>query len=493
MKRSTSSLLQLLILLISPAIAQDNNFTATSVEIDFSHSLREWDGFGFNYVETAQTTDYLTDPQEYGGFSLLSEQEKREIVDLIFGDDGLKVGLVKMFLDPWHQTQPGGPFDHETTTKSMREFVKLGVERTRKRGADLSVITTLYGPPPFITKQKFLRGRDLDPSMKTELCNYFVDWVKYLRANDFPVKYVSLHNEGEDWTRWPSDGKSGNIGEGHDYNMHWPPPLINEMIGSLTESLDKNGLKDVGVTNGENTNWYRFSNWGYAFELYSNERALKNLSLITSHGFFHGAIGTRWYGDHESTGIELLRQKKPGLKAWVTSTGWGKMDTYFITEIQGNIYTSKVNGLIPWAGIQRPEKWVGGDPNPGSAIKVTEDGTYEVRQGYYFYKQVTRAGQPGMSVVRAISHSSITPVIAFSSNNTKNADAFVLVHNSADWKCSTQLNIRGTNAKKFKAYRTTNGADGERYKEIGIFEVKNGSFLYEAPTGSVTTFFAVME
>ncbi|NJO03958.1 MAG: hypothetical protein HC880_21815 [Bacteroidia bacterium] len=85
--------------------------------VDFSKKLRDWDGFGFNYVETAQTWDYEKDPQEYGGFSLLDEQEKQKIIDLIFGEDGLKVGLVKMFLDPHHQQALKAPFDHRTTTE----------------------------------------------------------------------------------------------------------------------------------------------------------------------------------------------------------------------------------------------------------------------------------------------------------------------------------------------------------------------------------------
>lgn len=473
--------------------AQDNEFKATRVDIDFSAKIREWDGFGFNYVETAQTLDYKEDPQEYGGFSLLDEQEKAEIIDLVFGEDGLKVGLVKMFLDPWHQEKAKGPFDHERSTQNMRAFVKAGLDKTKARGANLSIITTLYGPPPFMTQQKFLRGRDFDPTMKNELCNYYVDWAKYLDTNGFPIKYISLHNEGEDWSRWPSDGKSGNIGEGHDYNMYWPTDLINEMITSVRKGLDKEGLNQVGVTNGENTNWYRFMNWGYAYGLYDNDKALSNLDLVTSHGFYYGFIGTRWYGDHESSGIDLIREKRPDMKAWVTSTSWGKMDTYFVTEMQGNIYTSKVNGIIPWAGIQRPTKWVGGDPNPGAAIWVNEDGSYTVLPGYYFYKQVSRAGQPGMAVVRATSRQTVTPVIAFGKDDTNNPNAFVLVNNSDTWTKEMQVNIKGTSAKKFIAYRTTMGEDGDRYKEIGTFEVTDGYINTTLPVSSVTTFFEVKE
>ncbi|MEE9461803.1 MAG: hypothetical protein V3V53_08220, partial [Bacteroidales bacterium] len=90
--------------------------------IDFTQTLQDWDGFGVNYVEVAQTTDYKNDPQEYGGFSLLTEEERQEIIDMIFGEDGLKPAIVKMFYDPFHQETPGAPFDHETTTKWMRYF-----------------------------------------------------------------------------------------------------------------------------------------------------------------------------------------------------------------------------------------------------------------------------------------------------------------------------------------------------------------------------------
>ena len=113
--------------------------------VDFSQKLREWDGFGVTYVETAQTRtlrDYEADPQDYGGFSALSEADRQAILDMIFGDDGLKPGLAKMFLDPFHQEEPGesykwdrkviemNAYDHERTTHWTRYFVREGLRRT---------------------------------------------------------------------------------------------------------------------------------------------------------------------------------------------------------------------------------------------------------------------------------------------------------------------------------------------------------------------------
>ena len=84
--------------------SQALDFTAIRATVNFSHTLQDWDGFGFNYVETAHTFDMQEFNQEYGGFSLLDEKEKQEIIEMVFGEEGLKVGLVKMFLGSNHQS-----------------------------------------------------------------------------------------------------------------------------------------------------------------------------------------------------------------------------------------------------------------------------------------------------------------------------------------------------------------------------------------------------
>jgi hypothetical protein len=318
------------------------------MSVDFSRRLREWDGFGVNYVQVAQTRDYKADPQEYGGFSLLDDNKRRDVIEMIFGDDGLRPGLVKMFLDPFHEpvndnADPNAidmsKFDHTTTTEWMRYFVREGLKRTRARGADLQIITTLYGPPAWATKQKFVRGRDLDPAMKYEVSEYIIAWARYLRETEkFPVRYVAFHNEGEDWERWPEDGSSAGA-ERHDYNLYWPPEQVADFVGFTRAMLDRQGLGDVGIAPGETTNWLRFHEWGYAAAIANHPAAMKNLGLITSHGFINFRPG-RWFADWRSAGTDLLREKNPKLHAWVTSQSWSKMDVDMLNEIRGNIYAA---------------------------------------------------------------------------------------------------------------------------------------------------------
>jgi hypothetical protein len=311
--------------------------------------------------------------------------------------------------------------------------------------------------------------------------------VKYLRETErLPVRYLSLHNEGEDWVRWPEDGGDTPDHARHDYNMWWTPEQVADFLRFMPAMLARQGLSDVALTPGETTNWYRFDHWGYAAAIARDPEAVKGLGLITSHGFISLNPSTRWFGDWRSAGNDLLREKKPALHSWVTSQSWSKMDVNFINEIRGNIYSTKCNGIIPWSAVQRPPKWVGGDPNPGTAFNVAEDGTYTVRPGYYLYKQVSRAGQPGMAVAEVSALDSEIGLIAFARAATDNPDAFVVLNLSRTDK-PLAIRVSGTKARTFRAWRTS---PSENYVEAGSHGLENGVVSYIAPAGSVTTFFA---
>lgn len=466
------------------------------IRIDFDSVLRQWDGFGFTYVETSQTIDYTADPQEYGGFSLLSTADQDRVIELVYGANGLKPGLAKVFLDPFHQSEDRlnatdpltidqRNYDHEKSTKWVREFVRRGLEETRRQGRDLSIITTLFGPPPFMTTQRIMRGRDLDDSYRDELVKYVAAWAQHLReVEGFPVNYVSLHNEGEDLTRWPADGSHGNIGSGHDYNLLLPPDQVCDLIKRTRTVLDANGMKDVGVAPGETTSWIRFWLYGYADEIADDSDAMNALGIITSHGFSRPIPGAEYF-DSRPTGVDLLRSRRPELPAWVTSTSWSQMDPQFVFEIFNHIYMTKVNGIIPWAGIQVPSRWVGGDPNPGAAIHVSEDGTFRVLKGYHYYKQVCPVGQPGMGVARIRSNDTALAVIAFSSNGTANPDAFIVI-SLAEEARTARVSINGTRHVVFNAHRTSEL--GDRNEGIGEFRMNDNTITYEVPPLSVTTF-----
>ena len=474
-------------------MAESFDYPLIPAKVNFNKTFQDWDGFGINYVETAQTPDYAADPQDYGGFRTLSDDKRQEIIDLIFGADGLKPGVFKMFIDCFQQDEEhlNGPalgdidlknYDHETTTSWMRYFIREGLKKTRARGDDLQGVATLYGPPAFMTKTKQVRGRDLDPKYETELAKYLVSFAKYMNeCEGIPIRYLSIHNEGEDFYRWPPDGKDSNIGTGHDYNLYWPPGAVASFLPLLKKVALAAGT-DYLPAPGECSGWTRFSHWGYANEIAESPEAMDAIGLITSHGFWGPGLSDPFSSTHADTGIAMIRAEKPSLHAWVTSTSWAKMDSKFTYEIHRNIYDAHVNAIIPWAAIQLAGGWVGGDPNPGCAISVPGDGTYEVRKGYYYYKHFCRFGQPGMKVASAYVSNTACAVAAFASNGTKNPNAIIAV-NTATKDHTLRLQIIG-GGKKYHLYTTS---PDSYYEDRGVLEAEEGVICLPCPADSVST------
>lgn len=463
-----------------------------AARVDFDKILRSWDGFGVNYVETSQTRDYASSPQDYGGFGSLSEPKRREVVERVFGDDGLCPGVVKVFLDPFHQReQPYGSelidqsqYDHESTTRWQRYFLTEGLERTRARGDGLQVLVGMYGPPAWMTKQKQVRGRDLADRHRDAYAKYLVAYAHYLRTElGAPVTYVSIHNEGESWSRWPDDGTDPR-GATHDYNVYFSPEAVADMIPRVRRVLDANGMHDVGVTSGETYSWPRFHQWGYADAIADHPTARKAIGLVTSHGFAFGGRG-RWYGDWRNKGLDIVCNGN-GLKSWVTSCSWCAMDANFVWELYQHIYCADVSAIIPWACIQHPASWGGQDPNPGRAFTVDGNGTVRTERGYWYYKQATRAGRPGTGVARTRCNDADVAIMAFARNNTRHDDSFVVMNRSE--KNETKelaIDLRGTAARSFEVFRSS---PDERYEYIDTVSVDKGELLYTAPADTVTTF-----
>lgn len=479
-------------------MAKKIDYLHIPARVNFGHLLQEWDGFGINYVETAQTPDYQLDPQDYGGFHTLSEEKRQEILSLIFGEDGLKPGVFKMFLDCFqqagdHLNDPAlgsidmNNYDHETTTKWMRYFIGNGLKMTRARGGDLQGIITLYGPPSFMTKIRKVRGRDLDPDYETELAKYIVSFAMYLSSQEgLPIRYMSIHNEGEDFYRWPVDGSDPNIGTGHDYNMYWTPEHVASFLPLLRKVAEDAGT-DLLPTPGECTGWSRFAHWGYANAIAESSEAVKAIGLITSHGFYGPGLCETFSNTHANTGIATLRSLRPELHAWVTSTSWAKMDSRFAFELQRNIYDAGVNAIIPWAAVQLKDGWVGGDPNPGCAFSVKGDGTYTIEKGYYYYKQFCRFGQPGMRIAAASCANTGISVTAFNSNGTSNPDAIMIV-NTLDSEKIIDLKVLG-GGERYQVYQTS---PDYFFKNMGIVAAKDNLMNITCPADSVTTLVSEM-
>lgn len=486
--------------------SQTANSSNVNVNILFDKPLHNWDGFGVNYVETRHTRDYHVFDQDYGGFKYLNDEQRNQIIELVFGKDGLKPSIIKMFADPFMEIENDNDdpfdldlsrFDHTTTTQWIRYFATEGMKETRKWGGNLTVFAGIYGPPAFTTKQKILRGRDLDLTMKEELAEFIVAWAKYIKEElGLPVKYISMHNEGEELIRWKADGGDDPEMYAHDYNIWWPYYQIVDFLKYADDVLYANNMLDVKITSGETKTWRQFHTHqncdsvevDIARAISLDPEAMKNLGLITSHGFLR---------HYDSDGVDVLRQKNPGLHAWTTSYTWGEMNVDFVEDSRRLIYDVKNNGLIPWATVHHdyesdklsPPRDFRKSGNANSPIK-TNNGEVEITKAYYYYKQISRAGQPGMRVASVDSNNDQITAIAFEHNNTLNPDAFVVINKGDnDAKIKIQVSGHEATASYLPIVTSDPNFSDKDYEQLSIIKSAGNSFTYNAPARSSTTFY----
>jgi hypothetical protein len=95
-----------------------------------------------------------------------------------------------------------------------------------------------------------------------------------------------------------------------------------------------------------------------------------------------------------------------------------------------------------------------------------------------------------MSVVNAWLASPQAHIIAFDDNGSRNPEAFVLTSNIFIWGLPIEIKIKSNDFKKFKAFRTIEDGS-ELYQDIGVYEVINGTIIYDPPRGSTTTFIGI--
>ena len=133
----------------------------------------------------------------------------------------------------------------------MRWLAKEGHKLAVEQGSTLQVLAGVYGPAPWQTKQRIVRGRDLDPGEVDEFLEYAASWAKYLvQAEGLTVRAVSLGNECNEHGRWPLNGTtSGKPSSDYDYWLS--ATANNDLIVRMRHMLDVQGLGEIAVAPGE--------------------------------------------------------------------------------------------------------------------------------------------------------------------------------------------------------------------------------------------------
>lgn len=478
---------------------------AGQIAIDFGITIRTWDGFGVNYIEGGHTADPEREYEDYGGFSRLSESQRQQVMDLLYGplhgdpaDVGLGLALHKIFLDPHHQAAPDGAFvGPSKSTEMSRYFLLEAAKRLKARGRTLDVLTTYYGVPAWATTTGRFHWRDVAPERYEPLAAYMAKWIVYLRrdllgaefANTVRVRAAAVTNEGEFPERWNEDGSPKPA---TDYNAYWPPAALAKFLPILKAALERHGVGDIKIMPTET------AGWDYLGITRGGERIASTLLGDAAARASIGIVGGHSFGPSGAPGAHAVGLFRGALgehlQAWTTSHDWKTGDLVFAESTRRQLYEVGATGVITWAVTKRVAAWEFYTNRPANrqcAVLVNDDGTMTIQSGFYYYNQATRAGQPGMAVAAVDERrGGGVRAMGFARNGTAHPDAFVLINPGAG-EVRLEVALTGTEATVFEGFRTV--GDGRREGAAPIGAIPLGAqqtIRYTAPAQSVTTFIA---
>jgi hypothetical protein len=458
--------------------------------VDFSKKIRLWDGFGVSITNSNCRKPDLTSSIFSHSTSIMPEFDQKKNAELLFGSGGLRLRIIKTFLNSTEQKQenikysesdPVDTNDISFTPLDNRtdDFCKSAMAVSSQWGGSLQMLCTFTNPPAWMTKQKVIGGKDLEPSHRVDYARTMISGLKYLVERHYPIQYLSMHYHGEDWESWYEDGKTTNC---NLFSLYWPPEQVVDFIKLLRRMLDKNGLTNIGVTPGEIGGWLRFVDWGYSNAILEDPVAMESVGLLTSTSLVTNS-NTNNLLIVNSSGIDEIREKRADIHAWFTALHPSIPDPFYLMQIRNLIYNSKVNAIIL------------GDAHDlscgvfdNSSVPDSINNRFSVSEPYHYLKLLCRAGQPGTTICQAACNTKGASLIGFSGNTTKNHDTFIII-NASEFEYNLPIEIRGSANGVFSVFRTSSF---EKYQNLGNVHVKEGKIHFKAIPFSATAFYGSM-
>ena len=238
----------------------------------------------------------ITDAAGYV-YSLMSREQKRQVIETYFSPDQMRYGLVRIHMDSCDFSTEMYEAMSDPTDRSLKSFSFARTERyilpmladaQKAAGKPLKLMLSPWSPPAFMKTNGQRRfGGKLKPEYRDFWADYICRYIEEFRKRDYQVQRISLQNEPKAVQTWDSC-----IFTAEDERIF--------LRDHLHPALTAHGLKDIEVFI-----------WDHNKErLY--ERVRDTVDDSTRDMVTGAAL--HWYSGDHFEAIDLMRQQYPELK-----------------------------------------------------------------------------------------------------------------------------------------------------------------------------------
>jgi glucosylceramidase len=372
-----------------------------------------FDGFGGAITEASGHT-----------FSLMSEENKKKVLDAYFGAEGNRYNLVRTHIDSCdfsvgQYEAMSDPADTEFKSFSLERDEQYiipmleGAEKTA--GKSLSVMLSPWSPPSFMkTNEQRVHGGSLKPEYREFWGKYIAHYIKEYRNKGFSVDMLTIQNEPNAKQTW-------------DSCLYTAQQEKEFLRGYLYPALKDNDLLDVDVLI-----------WDHNKErMY--ERACDIIDEETNK--MVQGVAFHWYTGEHFDAIKLVREKFPDKKLIFTEgcveysrfseAGQLQNAQMYAHDIIGNI-NAGMNAFIDWNILLNKE----GGPNhvnnfcDAPIMCDTENDIVQEKLSYTYIGHFSRYIEPGAKRIASTKYTDKLDVVSL--KNPDDSIVVVLLNRSAE-------------------------------------------------------------
>lgn len=230
-------------------------------------------------------------------YSLMNEEQKKQVVDTYFSEDEMNYKLVRIHMDSCDfclDTYEAMSDPHDTEFKSFtfertEKYIIPMLEDIKKAAGDeLKLMLTPWSPPAFMkTNGDRKRGGKLKPEYRRMWAEYICRYIKEFKDRGYKVQRISLQNEPKAVQTWDSCLFSAEEEKVFLKDFMYP-------------AMQSHGYEDIEIFI-----------WDH-----NKERIYERVRDVVDDSTRHMVTGAafHWYSGDHFEAMELVRQRYPEVK-----------------------------------------------------------------------------------------------------------------------------------------------------------------------------------
>lgn len=230
-------------------------------------------------------------------YSLMNEEQKKQVVDTYFSEDEMNYKLVRIHMDSCDfclDTYEAMSDPHDTEFKSFtfertEKYIMPMLEDIKKAAGDeLKLMLTPWSPPAFMkTNGDRKRGGKLKPEYRRMWAEYICRYIKEFKDRGYKVQRISLQNEPKAVQTWDSCLFSAEEEKVFLKDFMYP-------------AMQSHGYEDIEIFI-----------WDH-----NKERIYERVRDVVDDSTRHMVTGAafHWYSGDHFEAMELVRQRYPEVK-----------------------------------------------------------------------------------------------------------------------------------------------------------------------------------